>query len=1127
MIKIVKLSRLGIGALLLTTAWPAHALDMEYYTYDGFDDVVSSLQRLALIFSDNSYLGLFAAMAVFGMVFSWMSTAGRGILGAKVHPFAWAGPILAGMVVFKALVIPTGTLWVYDPVRNQNQAVGGVPDLIVATAGIFNLIQRGLVDIVDTASAYPYANEAGGIRFDLIYRATSEPLNADDSYLSKSVSQFVSDCLPVALAQPGFAIDLNVLKHQAGDLKDAIGAAQNDAVYTTWYDAANKSGTSMTCKDAWVNKLNPILSDDATFASMIKGVCGKAGFNVNDPQQMAQCQVLLDDVAANNHDIAGGTAALYIRNVFLTQQITRAMENSDPDLAQNMIANRNMMLGGFGAAQAANQWIPHAMSIATAAAFAIIPISLLFIVTPLFMRALTAAFSMLIGIAVWGVTDAVMHQAAMDGAQNAYDKIKAMKLGIDAILLSPDAALQSLAYFGHARSFGFALAAFVMGTVFVMSNKALSSPGGMLSNAESTGSAAEKQVSASEERAMLLDGLSNSRAWDSAIAGPGFGGVAQAAGFDRNRHAHEIAEALKLGSRSGMTRADMEHAQGMLSAGTPFGQLMAMQQGARESGMSLAQYSSEVSHAENAQRIGNSKGFEQAMLKMGGWDGKSPVSENDRASMMHAGAVKYASIEAMRHYSETSTMSNMKDQLMAEYETANPGKTLTDTQAWGQVAKMGFAEQWSSIDASHGDPNAMIQFMERNKSLGMSRMQGLFEQAAAFGITPGQLASVDGQMEAARQTGDYRALQKMSTNEVAAAYMTDRLYSGERSDALQGLADGYFKGDVKSLLSAVTNTEAAANLGQYLAMSKIASTLGKDMTSTFQAKDMAGVTMSLTPQDVKRHEKALAAVMSPEQLQDLKQHGGKFELTYNPHNSQITYANATAGADTRVAQHRTEDTSTIKASGHEWRGGFGNTSEGALQEALAGNHGLLRDMMANVVGSPANEALFLNSVASRYEHLASSRNSFNEGEGEHSVTGDRTSRGWSAGGGVGGGVGTPKMANSPAHGGLRGNAGYEISDSHYESHEISSTQGKNNELHFNVIRGNIGNGWDQMKHDAAIEARAIAGHDEDKYNQLYIDRLTDKFKKADQEFYATINNMSEGQAYQTDANLGKPFYSGK
>ena len=56
-----------IPGLLLLSA-QASALEMEFYTYDGFSEVVNAFKRLALVFGNNEYLVLFAVAAVLGIL---------------------------------------------------------------------------------------------------------------------------------------------------------------------------------------------------------------------------------------------------------------------------------------------------------------------------------------------------------------------------------------------------------------------------------------------------------------------------------------------------------------------------------------------------------------------------------------------------------------------------------------------------------------------------------------------------------------------------------------------------------------------------------------------------------------------------------------------------------------------------------------------------------------------------------------------------------------------------------------------------------------------------------------------------------------------------------------------------
>ena len=55
-------------AAILLSASSAMALDMEYYTYGGFNPIVQAFIRIALIFSDAGYQGLIFVMTVIGII---------------------------------------------------------------------------------------------------------------------------------------------------------------------------------------------------------------------------------------------------------------------------------------------------------------------------------------------------------------------------------------------------------------------------------------------------------------------------------------------------------------------------------------------------------------------------------------------------------------------------------------------------------------------------------------------------------------------------------------------------------------------------------------------------------------------------------------------------------------------------------------------------------------------------------------------------------------------------------------------------------------------------------------------------------------------------------------------------
>ena len=139
---------LSVVSLFILLPSIALALEMDYYVWGGHDAVVNAFSKLALIFGDNGYKSFYFVSITAGIFFGGLAVAGKMLGTGTGNVQSWLVPALIGIVVYLALIIPKGTLHIYDPVYNKTQAVGGIPDGVVAVAGILNSIERGLVDIV-------------------------------------------------------------------------------------------------------------------------------------------------------------------------------------------------------------------------------------------------------------------------------------------------------------------------------------------------------------------------------------------------------------------------------------------------------------------------------------------------------------------------------------------------------------------------------------------------------------------------------------------------------------------------------------------------------------------------------------------------------------------------------------------------------------------------------------------------------------------------------------------------------------------------------------------------------------------------------------------------------------------
>ncbi len=197
----------------LLLAAPAIALDMEYYTYGGFNPITQAFTKIALIFSDSGYQGLLFVIMVLGLIAGVTAWLARVATGARVIPLVWAVPVFFGAILYLALFVPKGNITVYDPVLNKFQTIGQVPDAVVFTAGFLNKIERGMIDIIDTAAApdAEYQTTADGIGFKALESVKGS--SPKDNYARTSMIRYIKDCVTYELVRPGTTLSLDNLRN--------------------------------------------------------------------------------------------------------------------------------------------------------------------------------------------------------------------------------------------------------------------------------------------------------------------------------------------------------------------------------------------------------------------------------------------------------------------------------------------------------------------------------------------------------------------------------------------------------------------------------------------------------------------------------------------------------------------------------------------------------------------------------------------------------------------------------------------------------------------------------------------------------------------------------------------------
>lgn len=579
-----------IGVIILSST-NAFAIDMEYYTYNGFSAVEQAFRKIALIFSDNGYKTLFFTVTALGICLGGAAAYFQLLKGAKFSPLAWAWPVGLGICLYLGLMIPTGKITVYDPVLNRFQTIGDIPDGIIVVAGVLNKIERGLVDIISTSGTpESFQDYAGGIGFDMLLQASAGHLKIQDQYIDESLKRYTKDCVFFELQRPGTALSVNEMTSSSTNFMTQYAQAANPAVFTVWHSESDKTGTTLSCADAWTN-LQTYFNDPINMGDTIRYACANAGFNVNNAGELTKCASIISDYATY---VQGGAFAIpatnFMRQVYMAEVLNDMLLDANPDLAIKGLASRNIMSGGLGMGIVANEWLPVARAVITAVAIGLIPILVIFIPTPLAGKAIGIIAGMFIWLTAWGVTDAVAHGIATDYAYGVFEFIRQNALGFAAIMNMPDSSMKALSMFGLIRTSGIMLATVITGMLVRFGGHALAMMAGTISGTvQSQGANTSSQAVMPEGGARTVEAArmsiptwSNANRWDihdySGLetakrvgATAGMMRVRNEFGADRlaGMHGGAAVSSFLTGSAAGsaMTDVGLDHSRDLLEAG--------------------------------------------------------------------------------------------------------------------------------------------------------------------------------------------------------------------------------------------------------------------------------------------------------------------------------------------------------------------------------------------------------------------------------------------------------------------------------------------------------------------------------------------------------------------------------
>ncbi len=917
-------AQLAAGVTAALAAAPSHALELDYYTYNAFEETVAGFQRLALTMNDGDFGLLLTVLILGGVLAGALVTAFRAHTQGNVNPLAFAIPVAVGLAVFKGLVLPTGSLHVYDPVRNAYQEVEDVPDLVVLLAGGLSKVEQLMVRIVDSASAHPYAETAGGIDYSLLLNATSADVTQKN--LALSLGRYYEDCGTFAISTNLHGVSRQELYRGSTDLFDTFAKFVHPALFTVYYAPDDDNGVALSCTDAWL-VLAPQLEASTGFDSMRASICNRAGFNWAEANQQARCDAELTR-AAELYGITAATSVPLLRSMLLANAMSLAMNSDDWSLAQRRTVDRQLMAEGFGAAEAMNQWVPKLRGYMLATVLAVFPLTALFIATPLLGRALTLIGGLFLWLTLWGITDAVSVQMAQDAARDAFEQLRQYGLGYEALMNTPEAAVQALGVFGKARTMGLMLATALSAALFKFGGYAFTQLATNWQNdLNQAGEAAGQRTMLPEQAAAYQAQLTAVAQGMAPTAQVGFAtaGFASASGSVQTA---AQAQAYVDPRLSGMPPSAVVATSGRITAAEQVGEL----RGVRE-----------VADARGTDEFGvvaTSGAFGTAQRRSG--------TLAERETTMHAGidAVGAGGIEGTRRGGGTVATGSALDGMRGS-DRASQGIALGRQES---------ASLLGQIRAADGDAETVIDRYATESTRGIAHAQAIERTSDAALIGRSDAVRDDvaarGTLQVERQLGR-DAMVAGSALQGGRAAGAGRAASRDPGGAVRVGAE---QGRVQFAREIAAN-ETTKRIADFLGLD---ATRFGDLVDAEQTRNSGHLSLALTPDNLDTVLPALQArgLIDEEAAEYVRlRGGGQLTLAMDPETGNALEATVTAGNRAFLSdklsidsgrEERQTDTETVS---------IGPSYQGAV--AIVENRRALAERIEEVYeGGEANEARF-------------------------------------------------------------------------------------------------------------------------------------------------------------------------
>ena len=762
----------AFGALALSLVLPrsAQALELEYYTYGGFSDVVSAFTKSALVFSDSGYMVL--ATTIFIGALAWgLFKAGVNKLYAAVpgegglppsYDGVWSAILnaLVATVLFFGLIVPKGTLHIYDPTENQYQAVGGIPLIGVISAGASSMIERALVEIVETSgSPLSFSKQAGikGIQvMNALMNRGGESISAT---FEKSLDNYIQDCVYFELKRPGSTLKIKELSETTPSIMEtsfpkAVNPAISTVVFAPDGDAA---GITTSCTDAWTDgayglspRYTAAIANPAAgeYKDLMIRACKDAGYSTYDPNP-AVATAALNTCVTNTNSLINTMSPTWSLGKFIGE--TRAayrfmvVEASDSPalvLQQNKMTAMTSQLAEFLQGLATKRGVIVAMAAVA------LPFVCLLLFTQGYKMILGTVLAMFILPSIWGILMAAVSDFYLSnmvaGWTQILDDTASGGKGVMALGTLGSDMLLGASYWGLYLTTTFGIA-------MTLASKLSSSAAAVGGMARAQGNMMEGNT----EMGRLGMGASERQK----VA------TSEGAGLAGYRMADNMANAM-TGLR-GEERLDFGMQTGSGIAGA---QSEALTKGLVQTGA----YGKTMNETVSGNVAANS--FQNA----GGAEGAIAAGTYDKSAQLAQTAMKMATTggdfnkeAAWKHANDASTRATFKNaddyaQFLQTNQEAGVGKLAGEMQAYKNAQDAGFKGDWKDFHSLRSEISSNQDFARSAEIVAYANKHGVSAAEVQRQIAAGQV-NAEGEKARVLGKGDF-GLKPMGTENAQGLY---------------------------------------------------------------------------------------------------------------------------------------------------------------------------------------------------------------------------------------------------------------------------------------------------------------------------------------------------------------------